>query len=169
MGSGPTHLKPSSDAFPWTDGGIGPWCKDKYRLLILSPVSQYDFALWKDAGITRCISEVVLSGAHFGYTEGGRGMSLNDQNTWFNLVPLNGGILGTYNEQALNYTKMTTDFNEHGGSDESNLRELNVVSDALAASRSLGTTADKGVKVTIIPIESRASTATACRKSWTRT
>merc|ERR1711933_92695 len=43
-----------------------------------------------------------------------------------------------------------TDF---GGSDESNLRELNVVSDALAASRSLGTTADRGVKVTIIPLE----------------
>merc|ERR1712060_860505 len=73
---GPEPSKPSSwDAFPWTD------CKEKkYRLLILSPLSQYDFALWKDAaGITKCISEVVLSGAHFGYTEGGRVMSLNDQ------------------------------------------------------------------------------------------
>merc|ERR1711920_734348 len=99
---GPQPSTPSSwDAFPWTDSD----CKEKkYRLLILSPLSQYDFALWKDAGITKCISEVVLSGAHFGYTEGGRVMSQNDWWTWTALVDLNGGILGTYNPQALHFS-----------------------------------------------------------------
>merc|ERR1712060_394714 len=98
---------------------------------------------------------VVLSGAHFGCTEGGRVMSLNDLQTWGALIDLNGGGIlgGRWNGEDLNNQAYQTHLEDIGGSDESNLRELNVVADALAASRSLGTTADRGVKVTIIPLE----------------
>lgn len=85
-------------------------------------------------------------------------MATNNLNTWVQLILASAGNLAMIDLAALN-----AQFRPDNTSDSSTLRELNVVSDSLAAARSLATAASKGVKITIIPIEVESTTATASR------
>jgi len=149
----PEAVKASGSEGVVLDGSEFPWaaeCEEKHRLLILGPLSQFDYKVWEDPAVLKCISEVVVSGGFFGDSEEGRRMATNDISTWKNLIPLGAGNLAQIDLAALN---AQGDGPPEGGSDSSTLRELNVVSDALAAARSLATAASKGVKITIIPLE----------------
>jgi inosine-uridine nucleoside N-ribohydrolase len=137
----------AGDIVPNVTEGAFPWmeCKEKYRLLILGPVSDFDYKLWEDDSMLQCIEEIILSGSWFGDTAEGRASPLLDFSTFQNTIRSGVGNLDSVNLEALG-KEFSVD------SDSSTFRELNVVSDALAAARSLLKAARKGVPVTIIPL-----------------